>query len=455
LLIVIYSVLTAALLGSGQLVCRWLQRDGERRAFTSLAAGLSLLHALTLLGVPLVLVLAVLFALTGVEGVLRLRTPGGVRASAVDARWVAAIFATALPLWAFTMSEPLRAYDARLVWFFGGRIIFTAGHLPIELFQRLMSHWGPDYRLFMNPDYPKLVGTLAASVATMAGYWNDYLPKLAILLLHTLSLVGLIEAGWRARAIALNLLLTLHPQYRHFVESAMLDVHVALLTLVSLSALGRAVEERAGDARAAASASIGAAVAALAVASQLKYEGRALAPIVLLAALAVRAVAPRDLVRAARLFLLFAPTALWLVEVRLFHVPGYLQFSGGLPVALSRLRTDLWSSIVPGILGDRRTVVGAVSLGLGVAAAKLMAPGHSIRTWARWPGIGLPVLTALGYAVVLASVYLITPYARPAEQMETSVGRATLPIEAALVAAAIAALERGRRLRAGRECHEG
>jgi hypothetical protein len=454
LLVVIYSVLALGLYGSGSLLCRWLGRGGERRAFTSLAAGLSLLHLLTLLGAPLTIVLACLFAMTGAEGILRWRAPAPAPIDRGDARWAAAIFATALPLFAFTLSEPLRAFDARLVWFFGGRIIFTAGHLPFAAFQRLPSHWGPDYRLFMNPDYPKLLGALAASVATMAGYWNDYLPKLAVLVLYTLALVGLVEAGWRARAIALNLVLTLEPHYRHFVESGMLDVHVALLTLVALSALVRAAEARAGDARAS-SASVGVAVAAVAVASQLKYEGRALAALVLGAALLVRAVAPRELRPHARLgVLLFAPTALWLVEARLFRLPGYLQYSGGIPVALARLRTDLPSTILPGILGDTRTVVGLVSLGLGVAGARLVAPAASIGDWSRWPGLRLTVLTALGYAGALAGIYLLTPYARPAEQMQTSVGRATLPLEAALVAGAVAALERAWRLRAGPERRE-
>jgi hypothetical protein len=442
LLVVIFSVLLVALFGAGQLLCRWLLREEDRRAFTGLAAGLSLLHFIALLRVPLVLVLALLFVMTGVEGVLRLRSPRRARASVEGAWWTAAIFATALPLWGLTMSEPIQAYDARVVWFFGGRIIFSEGHLSIEAFRQLMSHWGPDYRLFMNPDYPKLVGVLAASVATMAGYWNDYLPKLAILVLHSLSLVGLVAAGWRVRAIALNLVLTLQPQHRHLVESAMLDVHVALLALVSISALARAAEV--DDARGGA---IGVAVAALAVASQLKAEGRALALIVLVAALVTGAVARRELVRSARLLLLFAPMALWLAEVRVFHVPGYLQYSGGIPVALSRLRTDLWSSIVPGIVGQTHTVVGLASLALAIAAARVLAPTETIRAWARWPVLGVGVLTALGYAGVLVGVYLITPYARPSEQMEVSVGRATLPIEAVLVATALAALERAWRHR--------
>ena len=444
LLIVIFSALLMGLLGAGALISRVLGHAGSRRVFTSLATGIAVLHALALFGLPLVFVLAALFAMAVTEGILmakRGRLAPSAPAGAV--RWMCLVLASALPLWAFSMHKPLWAFDARNVWLFSGRIIFSEGRFSPEAFHRLICHWGPDYRLNMNADYPKLVGVLAASVATLAGYWNEYLPKMGILILHALWLIGLVELGWRLRAIALTLLVTGVTQYRYFFDSASLDLHVAALTLIAILSLVKAhEEEQASDV---ASAYLGMAVAALAIESQLKYEGRALAVIVLAAAIGTGVVRLRAVRRVLPMFLLFAPTVIWLVEVRAFAVPSYLQHSGGVPVALARLRTDYFNRILPGIVEERATIVGIVSLASALVAAKLLAPTTSWAALARGPAVRLGVLAAVGYALVLSGVYLITPYPTVLEHMSSSIERATLPIEAVFLAAAIAVIERARR----------
>jgi hypothetical protein len=53
-------------------------------------------------------------------------------------------------------------------------------------------------------------------------------------------------------------------------------------------------------------------------------------------------------------------------------------------------------------------------------------------------------MTALAYTAALTGVYLVTPYTTVMEHMSTSIERATLPIEAALLASAIAIVERLR-----------
>jgi hypothetical protein len=449
LLIVIYSALLTGLLGSGALLYRGLGHAGPRRVFTSLATGIAVLHALTLLGLPLVFVLAVLFAMAVTEGILLVKTgrfalslpPGTVK-------WIGVVLASALPLWAFSMHKPLWAFDARNVWLFSGRIIFSEGRFSPEAFHRLICHWGSDYRLNMNADYPKLVGALAAAVATLAGYWNEYLPKMGILILHTLWLIGLVELGWHLRAVALTLLVTGLSQYRYFFDSASLDIHVAALTLIAILSLVKAHEEE--QSPDVAPSYVGIAVAALAIESQLKYEGRALAVIVLAAAIVTRVVRLGALWRILPLFLLFVPTVIWLVEVKAFGVPSYLQHSGGIPVALARLRTDYFNRILPGIAGERATIVGIVALASALIAAKLLVPASSLAALARGPAVRLGVLAAVGYALVLSGVYLITPYPTVFEHMSSSIERATLPIEAVLLAAAVAVIERASRaFRAG------
>jgi hypothetical protein len=443
LLIVLYSALLLALLGAGALVCRPLARGGAPRWFTSLAAGMSCLHLLTLVGLPIVFILGLLFAMAAGQGLLlwrARRTPS--RWSAADVRWMGILLASVLPLWAYFMFRPLWAFDARNVWFFAGRIIFTSGRFPVEVFHRLMCHWGPDYRLNMNADYPKLIGALTAAVATLAGYWNEYLPKIGILLLHTLWLLGLFELGWRWRALAVNLLITGSTQYRGFFDSASLDLHVALLTMVAMLSLlrgGDQASQEAGDER---GADVAMGVAALAVGSQLKYEGRALTVIVLVAALLSRAVTLRALRRAAPFALLFLPTALWLVEVKVFAVPSYLQYSRGLPMALQRMRTELWTTILPGIARQRATIGGVVSILVALVLGTRAARPISLAAAARSSAVRFGVLTALAYTAALVAVYLVSPYTTAWQQMETSVDRATLPIEVALLASAVALVER-------------
>jgi hypothetical protein len=289
-----------------------------------------------------------------------------------------------------------------------------------------------------------LIGSLGAAVATLAGYWNEYLPKIGILLLHTLWLFGLADLGWRWRAVAVNLLVSGVSKYRYFFDSASLDIHVAMLTLVAMLCLIRAGDPSSQETRDQPGVDVDMAVAALAVGSQLKYEGRALTAIVLVAALLSGVATLRSLRRAAPMFLLFVPTVLWLAEVKLFAVPSYLQYSGGVPVALTRLRTDLFSHILPGIAGQKATLVGIVSFVLAVVAARRADPPVSLGALARAPHVRLGVMTALAYTAALTGVYLVTPYTTVMEHMSTSIERATLPIEAALLASAIAIVERLR-----------
>jgi hypothetical protein len=450
LLVVVYSVLVLALLGSGALLYRALRRAGRPRLFTSFAAGLSALHLLLLAGLPLGLVLGALLVMAAVEGVLQWRARrAGAGLVAGDARWLALIFASALPLWAYTMFRPLWAFDARNQWLFSGRMMFVDGRLQLEAFHRLICHWGPDYRLNMNADYPKLVGSLGAAVATLLGYWNEYLPKTSVLILHTFWLLGLFELGWRGRAVAVNLLLTLVSRYRYFFDSASLDLHTGMLTLISILALVRSSDAESPDE--ARLPFVDMAVAALAVSSQLKYEGRALAVVVLGGALLARASSLRDLKRAAPAFVLFLPAVVWLVEVRLFHIPSYLQYSHGLAAARERFHTELFGTILPGIGAEPLTVTGLVALAMSFGAAKLIAPTLSLGDLLRTPGARLGVLTALGYSAALIGVYLVSPYTTAYEQMSSSIGRTTFVIQVSLFAAALAIIERARR--AARPAH--
>ena len=80
------------------------------------------------------------------------------------------IFLFAL-LWILT--EPIKAWDARSIWFFHAKRIFIDNNLYAQL---------DGYADWSHNDYPPLLPSLAASIAKSFGFWNEYLPRISVLL---------------------------------------------------------------------------------------------------------------------------------------------------------------------------------------------------------------------------------------------------------------------------------
>lgn len=74
-------------------------------------------------------------------------------------------------LWVLT--EPVGDWDARSIWFFHAKRIFIDNNLYAQL---------DNYALWSHNDYPPLLPSLAASIAKSFGFWNEYLPRISILL---------------------------------------------------------------------------------------------------------------------------------------------------------------------------------------------------------------------------------------------------------------------------------
>lgn len=70
--------------------------------------------------------------------------------------------------------EPLQEWDARSIWFFHGKMIYSAGTIGKQ------AGWLHPSVVFSHIDYPNLVPTIAAQIMTISGYWNEFLPKLSI-----------------------------------------------------------------------------------------------------------------------------------------------------------------------------------------------------------------------------------------------------------------------------------
>ncbi len=69
------------------------------------------------------------------------------------------------------LGYPVSAWDARSIWFFHAKRIFYGDNLYAQL---------DNYGSFSHNYYPVLVPALAASIARGAGYWNEILPRIAV-----------------------------------------------------------------------------------------------------------------------------------------------------------------------------------------------------------------------------------------------------------------------------------
>lgn len=120
--------------------------------------------------------------------------------------WLAIFFTLYVACLFVVLVEPIGGWDARSIWFFHGKMIFYNASLDAG------GGWANPLIGFSHPDYPKLVAILAAQVAFVAGYWNEYLPKLSLVALLVPALFCLIsilrEKWWHPVLIAVPLLFT-------------------------------------------------------------------------------------------------------------------------------------------------------------------------------------------------------------------------------------------------------
>ena len=92
--------------------------------------------------------------------------------------WV--LFATISVFVVITLGSSIAVWDARSIWFFHAKRIFFDATLYAQL---------DKYPGWSHSDYPTLFPALAASVARAFGYWNETLPKLAVVLILTPALL--------------------------------------------------------------------------------------------------------------------------------------------------------------------------------------------------------------------------------------------------------------------------
>jgi hypothetical protein len=420
--------------GAGALLARAADSRGPRTAFLAFAWGLAASHTLVLLGLPLGIVLGLLAAAACAYAALA--ATGKVQVPGLPARALAVLVALSLPQWAYCIAKPLWAFDPRTFWFFQGRVMFLNGRFDLGVWPTLQDHFGSDYLLLTHPDYPKLIGVLAAETATLARYWNEYLPKVAILVLQLCALVGVLELAGPWVAGALVIVGVAATPVRYLLSTGYADLYLGAFLAIGFGHACRAARAAAGapgpaaGVEARAPAALPSALAAIALLPQLKNEGGVLALLLLAWSVVLGVWSVRDLGRAARFALPFAPALVWLVEKKVMHLVGDLAAGYSTERTLGRLRTAAdWSRIAKGLLLPGWSVAGA--LGLLAAAAAVAArarKGEDVAVERRIFGLALGVCAS--YAVVLAFVYFSSPWPSLQKHLDSSVTRVTIPFAA-------------------------
>lgn len=128
--------------------------------------------------------------------------------------------------------QPLQEWDARSFWFFNAKMIYTAGTIGLQ------AGWQNPAVSWANLDYPKLIPVMAAQVAYISGFWNEYLPKLAIFFVFIPG-VSLLVSKIKKPVSSILVLLLIPFSFYPFIWNGYMDGLLGLLFATSLLLLVR------------------------------------------------------------------------------------------------------------------------------------------------------------------------------------------------------------------------
>jgi hypothetical protein len=126
---------------------------------------------------------------------------------------------------------PLYTWDARSIWFFHGKMIYFTQGLTRNSGLALPSF------TFSHPDYPNLVPMLAGEVATMAGFWNEQLPKFSLLLV-LIPIVAVTLSYWRKPFAFIALIALVWMKLIPDVSNGYMDALMAIYGLFAVMLIG-------------------------------------------------------------------------------------------------------------------------------------------------------------------------------------------------------------------------
>lgn len=321
------------------------------------------------------------------------------------------------------LGTPIAEWDARSIWFFQARMIYHAGSLGRDAGFAAMP--------FGHPDYPKLLPSLAAQLAAARGFWNEYLPKGAMLLLLVPVLLGYF--GFARRPLSFVFLLGMSWLR---VGPKLWDGHadgpLALFGALGALALARWVSE--DDAR---DGLLG--IVCLGVCATLKNEGFFLALCVGLPVAAAWFLRrPRLGLGPWRSILLGVivglPFVIWEIDKRVWGLQSQYELSAdSLQQFDERVAGDGLNDILAAFFTEQQLQLALLPWILALILAWVTRTRVPIAAW-------LPATSALLYAALLMAVYLGTQFDLP-WQLQSSAGRTLLAPALALYAAGYFALD--------------
>jgi hypothetical protein len=135
------------------------------------------------------------------------------------------------------MKTELFGWDGRSIWMFKAKIFYFKNDIgAVSEFRR------PEL-FFLNPDYPVFLPVLATAFAKVNGYWNDFVPKLALLMFPFAFIFWTMSSSrgvwdFSAKALFLTSLMSEH------LWNGQADCAFALVGLAAVVSFQRAFEQR-------------------------------------------------------------------------------------------------------------------------------------------------------------------------------------------------------------------
>lgn len=131
--------------------------------------------------------------------------------------------------------QPLEAWDARSIWFFHAKMIYTAGSAGLS------AGWQHPSVIFSHTDYPNLVPGMAAQVACIVGYWNEYIPKIS--LFYSLVPIVMWLFTFARKSFSFGILILLFPfSIYQLMWNGYMDGYLALYVSLAFLLLGRYIQ---------------------------------------------------------------------------------------------------------------------------------------------------------------------------------------------------------------------
>ena len=319
------------------------------------------------------------------------------------------------------LSLPLTDWDARFIWFLHAKMIYVANSLGQS------AGWQNPSIAFSHPDYPILIPALAAQVAYVMGFWNEYIPKISLFFMLVPAIIGLFS--FYQRSFSFGILILLIPfSFSKWIWNGYMDGYLALYFSIALLLIGRYIKlSQAID--------VISAFCCLIVLLYIKNEGALLGiigifPIILIIFAKEKSISTKHgFLTNWRYYLVglmaLLPFVLWDLYKRQWGISndlavGTIQF-------FSRIVTRLSDGSYPLIV---------VNLFKQAAGSLLLLGSLYIVSIAQKKWLvkeSLPALCiALIYAIVLFIVYLSTPYDL-LWHLNTSVDRTMLPVNGGII----------------------